>query len=189
MAVAPLKTEAAGPILTLYPFQRDAGSDRGRTLRCVTEVGMTESYADRVHAIPWADYKGSCGSSPLEVPDPLIRLAGADHARSLIASAELWNLLCHQANVASVAVPALPFLLEVLDRAPDELAVEIMDMLYIFAAYTAAWRKEPLPGGEPAWVSELRTRVAAERPRFRQLAKHPNVDIAEFAQMILDEDN
>ena len=90
-------------------------------------------------------------------------------------------------HLASVAVPALPFLLEVLDRAPDDLAVEIMDMLYNFAAYVGLYRREPPPGGEPAWVSTLRTRLAVETLRFQRLAGHPNVDIAEFAQMILDE--
>ena len=60
-------------------------------------------------------------------------------------------------------------------------------MLYGFAANAGWYRRNPPPDGEPGWVSEMRARLEAEVPRFRQLASHVNEDVAAFAQLILEE--
>lgn len=147
---------------------------------------MEQPFADRVRSVPWSDFEGSCLASPLPIPDLLVQLAGPGRAPALAAAGKLWDRLCHQGNTASSAVPTTPFLLEILDRAaPDELTVEIMDILYQFAATTGWYTRNPPAAGEPMWISELRTRLAAEEARFLRFAAHPNQDIAAFAELII----
>jgi hypothetical protein len=100
------------------------------------------------------------------------------------ASHDLWCGLCNQhAYVSSAALPALPFILEILDRAEEALTVEILDILLGFATCT---RPEGAQS-TPLWVSELRDRVGVLLPRLRVLAEHPNDDIADFAQLIIED--
>lgn len=138
---------------------------------------------ERLSAVQWADY-GTAYGPAVRVPDQLRRLASPDEPTALAASHDLWCGLCHQhAYVSSAAVPALPFLLAVLDRAGDQLTIELLDILLGFARCTA-------PGFEPAppeWVVELRAGVLAERPRLVRLAAHHNAEVVDFARAILKE--
>lgn len=136
--------------------------------------------------VPWEQFKTAYGLA-FKVPQQIRRLAGTDQKEALAASHDLWCGLCHQhANVSSAALPALPFLLEVLDHADEQLTIEILDILLGFAVCTRPGRENT--GTEPIadWVQELRAGVIAERPRLQQLAKHPNPDLADFAQAIMD---
>jgi hypothetical protein len=137
----------------------------------------------RLGSIPWADF-GTAYGPAVQVPDQLRRLAGPDEKAALAASHDLWCGLCHQhAYVSSAALPALPFILEVLDRAGEQLTIEILDILLGFARCTN-------PGSEPdppAWAGALRALVAAERPRLGRLATHPNAEVADFARAVLQE--
>jgi hypothetical protein len=138
---------------------------------------------ERLDAIAWGHFDTAYGSA-VRVPDQLRRLAGPDEKASLAASHELWCGLCHDhAYVSSAALPALPFLLEVLDRAGEQLTVEILDIFLGFASCTN-------PGFEtapPPWMAELRSLMAVERPRLGRLAAHPNSEIADFAKAVLQE--
>jgi hypothetical protein len=144
---------------------------------------MEESFGRRLDAIPWAEF-GTAYGPATKVPDQLRRLAAPDKRAALTASHELWCGLCHQhAFVSSAALPALPFLLEVLDSAGEQLTVEILDILLGFVRCTN-------PGFEripPPWIGQLRGQVAAERPRLEGLVTHPNADVAKFARWILNE--
>ena len=149
---------------------------------------MHRSIDDELAAVPWAAFETAYGPAT-DVPDQLRRLASSDEATALRASHDLWCGLCHQhVDVSTAAVPALPFLVRVLDRATPQLTVEILDILLGFArctapeALTEAARRSP-----PAWLAELRAGVAAERARLERLASSPHADVAEFAQAVLEE--
>lgn len=143
------------------------------------------TFADRVCAVPWANFEGSCGASSLRIPDLLVGLASDDGHVALKASKELWNVVCHQHNIASSAVPTMPFLLEVLDHAPEVLAVEIMDMIYGFAATISHSRLRPR-NERLDWESRLNEMLMAEVPRLQRLSSHANENIASFAQLSLE---
>ena len=153
----------------------------------------------RLAAIPWAEYRTAYGDAASEhwfettsgqrterwgsVPEQLIALASTDLPTALAASHHLWCCLCHQhAYVSSAALPALSFLLEVLDDASEDLSVEILDILTGFAACS----REDAPTRDD-WTRELRARLVAEHDRFTKLARHANSDIADWARNVLDE--
>jgi hypothetical protein len=156
---------------------------------------MDATFAIRVKEIDWTAYHTAYGRAD-RVADQLSLLASPDRAKALQATHDLWCGLCHQhVQVATAALPALPFILEVLDGADQELTVEILDILLGFALGTnrqrsvafqkACGRDVPLP--EPEWVAGLRLRLLAQAPRWRKLAEDANEDIADFARRILEE--
>lgn len=117
------------------------------------------------------------------MPELLIQLASSDHTAAMKASHHLWCCLCHQhAYVSSAALPALPFLLEILDEANEQLTVEILDILTGFAVCS----RDDIPTSED-WTRELHARLIEERHRFTRLADHPNSDIADWGRGLLDE--
>ena len=97
--------------------------------------------------------------------------------------------------VGSAALPALPFLLAVMDWANDLLVVEILDILLGFAICTNPIRiaefyahplvKKPVPN--LPWIANLREALRAELPRFRALECARDEDVASFAKQILTE--
>jgi hypothetical protein len=156
---------------------------------------MDEAFGKRLYAISWADFRTAYGPA-VKVPDQLRRLAGRDEKAALDASHELWCGLCHQhVQVGSAALPAFPFLLEVLDSANRRLSVELLDILLGFAIGTnrqravafqrSLGRKVIQP--EEHWVSDLRSALVAELPRFRQLAVGKDEEVADFAEQIIAE--
>ncbi len=91
-------------------------------------------------------------------------------------------------QVASAATPALPFLLEVFNGADRDLSIELLDILLGFALGVNRQRVVEFHRSlgldappEERWSAELRARLLAETPRFRQLAASPDEDIADFA--------
>jgi hypothetical protein len=83
-----------------------------------------QMFDERINLVAWGDFHTAYGPA-VKVPDQLRRLAGPDLKAALEASHELWCGLCHQhMQVGSAALPALPFLLEVLDSADRDMAVE-----------------------------------------------------------------
>jgi hypothetical protein len=83
--------------------------------------------------------------------------------------------------VSSAALPALPFLLEALDDASDELAVEILDILRGFATCS----RPEVAGAD--WIRTLRAQLLLEQPRFERLAGHETEDVASWATNVLEE--
>jgi hypothetical protein len=140
----------------------------------------TAAFTRAVFQVDWTEYETAYGSAK-DVPQLLVRLAGQDQHEAQEARHDLWCSLCHQhAYVSSAALPALPFVLEALEGAQDQLAVEILDILLGFAICTTASTDSSL------WVAQLRHSLLAERPRFAELVGSPNEDIASFAENILE---
>jgi hypothetical protein len=130
--------------------------------------------------IDWRLAETAYGSAHT-IPALLACLAGDDHAAAMAASHDLWCSLCHQhAYVSSAALPALPALLSALDRANEELAVEILDILSGFAVCTS------LIARNEAWMNTPRTRLQEQRSRFLVLSESKNELIAEMASGIAD---
>jgi hypothetical protein len=159
---------------------------------------MRYTFRERLSAIEWSNYKTAYGNAADQhllatsdgketsrwgsVAEQLYELAANDEAKAIEASHHLWCCLCHQhAYVSSAALPAMPFLLEVLERAGEQLKIEILDILTGFARCSRAVENQT------DWIRELRARLLIERPRFEALAKHPNEEIAEWAEGILAE--
>src|SRR5262249_41232520 len=98
-------------------------------------------------------------------------------------------------QVGSAALPAMPFLLEVMDSADRDMTVELLDILLGFAIGTnrrravefqrSLGRTEIEP--EQPWVGELRAALVAELVRFQRLAASHDEEISDFAQRILAE--
>ena len=155
---------------------------------------MTATFEQRLSAIGWGNYYTAYGPAA-DVPDQLRRLIGTDRNAALKATHDLWCGLCHQhVQIGSAALPALPFLLEVLDAADRDMTVELLDILLGFAIgvnrqravdYQRAFGR--LVTHELNWVADLRSGLLAELPRFRQLAVSPDEEVADFARRTLTE--
>ncbi|MGE3808501.1 MAG: hypothetical protein AB7K24_27875, partial [Gemmataceae bacterium] len=110
-------------------------------------------------------------------------------------SHELWCGLCHQhVQVGTAALPALPFILEVMQVGDESLVYEILDIILGFAKgvsrkryvdFQKALGREPQPDAE--WVIALRTQLLNEAERFKAFRTHSNSGIAEEAESILQE--
>jgi hypothetical protein len=159
---------------------------------------MEADLRDRLAAIPWTEYRTAYGDADGEhwfetasgqrtdrwgsIPEQLLALASNDMPTAMAASHHLWCCLCHQhAYVSSGALPALPFLLEIIDDASDEVAVEILDIITGFATCSRGDTQDE------DWIRELRMRLVAEQDRFTKLARHANSDIAAWGRRVLDE--
>jgi hypothetical protein len=141
-------------------------------------------FEERLNRIDWSAYQTAYGRA-VNVPKQLLRLASSNHSEAMAASHDLWCGLCHQkVQLGTAAVPALPFIMEVLDRADDELSVEILDILDGMAIGTKAdfWRM----GKVPDYALQLRQALQAELARFRGLKKSAREEIQHFASSIVD---
>jgi hypothetical protein len=153
------------------------------------------TFDQRLSAIAWGDYHTAYGRA-VKVPDQLRRLAGRNRKVALDAAHELWCGLCHQhVQVGTAALPALPFLLEVLDAADRDVTVDLLDILLGFCIGVNRQRAVDFQRSlghtavapEESWVTELRAALVAELPRFRRLAASPDEDVADFAERIVAE--
>jgi hypothetical protein len=151
-------------------------------------------FEQRLQAIAWCDFDTAYGPA-VSVPDQLRRLAGQNRTEALAATHDLWCGLCHQhVQVGSAALPALPFLLEVMDRADRDITVELLDILLGFALGVSLQRAEDFhlslgrhAPAEERWVAELRAALLGEVTRFRRLAASSDVSVAELAGCTLAE--
>ena len=151
------------------------------------------TFEDRVNSIAWGNF-GTAYGPAMKVPDQLQRLGGPDRKAALEASHQLWCGLCHQhSQIASAALPALPFLLEVLDTADRDLTVELLDILLGFAIgvkqQDAVEHQRSLDQAifDERWVAELRALMLAELPRLQRLATSSDDEVADFAKWIIAE--
>jgi hypothetical protein len=152
---------------------------------------MAADYEARVRAIDWARYATAYGSAaergppsvqhdPGTTADELVRLASSDRDEALRASHNLWCALCHQhVHVGTAALPATPFVLEVLDIADDELTVELLDILVGFAIGARS-------AGAPGWLVELRGILRDQLPRWQRLRYSTHEDAAAFATVLVE---
>jgi hypothetical protein len=143
---------------------------------------MEPSFEERINAVDWPAYATAYGSAN-DVPSLLLALASSDHKAAMVASHKLWCGLCHQhAYLSSAALPAYPFILEVLRSANEQLTVEILDIFTGFAFRSTLGPDGPSPN---EWGRELREKLRDQLPLFRSLSKHSNDDIAQFAGSIV----
>ena len=141
-------------------------------------------FTDRLNNIEWSAYQTAYGPA-VDVPKQLARLSSPDHSGAMAASHDLWSGLCHQkVQLGTAAVPALPFIMEVLDRADDQLTIEILDILDGMAIGTKPdfWQM----GKVPCYALQLREPLQAELPRFRGLKDSAHEEIQHFASSIVD---
>ena len=166
----------------------------GFSLRKVRK-DIDASYLIRLRRICWLKYSTAYGLAG-NVPGYLVALASSKRGLAVEASHYLWCGLCHQhVSISSAALPACPFILDVLKVADEGLTVEILDILLGFAIGVNRDRAIEYRAGmghhepyvESDWVAELRSLLLAELPRFRQLSSHNNEEIADFAADILEE--
>lgn len=141
-----------------------------------------QDYKRRLEEINWLNFQTAYGRAD-NISAELLRLASSDHSTAMKATHELWCGLCHQhAYISSAALPAVPFILDVLDSASDELTIEILDILAGFAICSTLGPK----GASPIeWERNLRVELRMELPRFTVLMNHCNEEIAGFAERIV----
>lgn len=131
-------------------------------------------------AVDWSKVQTAYGSAKA-IPELLTQLASDDHSVAINAAHELWCSLCHQhAYVSSAALPALPFILAVLDTANDTLTVEILDILLGFLVCVTDGVTHA------SWIDQLHVAVAKERARFVLLSSSQDENVASFAISLLD---
>lgn len=144
---------------------------------------IAPDYLDRLQLVDWAANRSTHGSGEM-VQDHLTRLVSEDQSVAFAASIELSDSLCHQhAYMLNATLPALPFVLEVLDVADDRLTVEILDALLGFARNSHT--DEDVLGVYP-WIVEVRERLHAEQGRLERLAASINPEMADFAAFVLE---
>lgn len=148
----------------------------------------------RLNTVDWSRFHTIYGDATV-IPEQLERLGSADEEMALSAAADLSAELCHQhVQIASAALPAFPFIMEMLPSVSHKVTVEILDMLVGFAITTdpvrmrqfaSAVGKRRMP--PPGWVQELRRALQAALPRIAEYATHENPSISEFARMFVEE--
>lgn len=146
-----------------------------------------------MHKVEWSQFHTIYGAAD-QVPGQIEQLYSPDETASLAAAADLARSLCHHhIQIASAALPAFPFIFEMLPSASAKLTAEILDMLVGFAITTdpvrmrqfaSAVGKRRMP--PPAWVNELRDALQAALPRIAAYATHENPAIAGFARMFVE---
>ena len=153
------------------------------------------TYEDRLKAINWEKYSTAYGAA-IKVPDQLRQLASTDVKEALQATHELWCGLCHQhVQIGSAALPALPFILQVLDTANEQMTIELLDILLGLAIgvnrqkvldYQLLLGRKNI-GPEEQWVTDLRIALNNQLPRFKGLAFSSNDEIADLVSDIVEE--
>jgi len=149
------------------------------------------NWEQRIRDIDWSQFQTAYGVATT-VPKQLIQLRSEDEQATLSAAHDLWCGLCHQhVQVGSAALPALPFLMEVLIAAGDQLKIEILDILLGFAITTDPIRLEHWAKNSghdvdrPAWIAELRSALIEQLQVIAPLQAHSNSEVADFARAII----
>jgi len=148
----------------------------------------------RLNAVDWSLFHTVYGAATT-VPEQIERLHSPDEKVALSGAGDLRAGLCHQhVQVASAALPAFPFIMEMLPTASEKVAVEILDILAGFAITTnrvrmdrfaSAVGKRRMP--PPGWVEELRRALQMALPQISIYVTHEDPTIAEAAKMFVDE--
>ena len=80
--------------------------------------------------------------------------------------------------MSSAAEPAYPILFEILQAADEDLMIELLDMMLGFAICA--------PVTDTGWARQLWQNLQADRLHYITLTKHPNADISDFAEGIVE---
>lgn len=148
----------------------------------------------RLHAVDWSAFHTIYGTAG-KVPEQIERLHSPDENIALSGAADLRAGLCHQhIQIASAALPAFPFIIEMLPAASEKVTIEILELLAGFARTTdpvrmrqfaSAVGKRRMP--QPEWVADLRRALETALPRIAAYATHENPAISELARMFAGE--
>jgi hypothetical protein len=148
----------------------------------------------RLNAIDWSSFQTAYGAAT-NVPQQIERMNSPDEKVALSGIRELWAGLCHQeVQIASAALPALPFIMERLPAPSDKVTAEVLDILAGFAVttdplraeqYQQALGRKSLP--QPSWIVDVRSRLRAELDRIAAFTTHQNAEVAECAKRIIEE--
>lgn len=131
----------------------------------------------RLDAIPWSNFRTCLGPAD-KMGEVLERLASTDLTAALAASRDLWcDLVSGGIGPPLVAIHALPFVLDVLPQAGEQLTIELLELIWRCVHFDRP--------DETATFQELRRMVIAQRPRLFGYATDPNQEIAELAKDIL----
>jgi hypothetical protein len=148
----------------------------------------------RLTAVDWSPFHTIYGVAT-EVPEQIERLHSPDEKTALQAAGDLKSVLCHQhVQIASAALPAFPFIVEMLPSSSENVAAGILDILVGFAITTDPVRMQQFASAvgkrrmtRPGWVTELRTALQKELPRIAPYVTHENHTISEYARKFVDE--
>jgi hypothetical protein len=144
---------------------------------------VDESFAERVRSVDWANYETAYGPADA-VPDLLVQIAYGIDRDAEGAAHQLWSSLCHQmAWVSSAALPALPFIMEVLPEASPQLTTELLDILQGIAVCT---EEERLASDPAEWKRSLRVSLASQIEIIRSYIGDPDEDIDAIASNTID---
>ena len=164
-----------------------------------------EDWGRRLAAIDWASYRTAYGPAD-EVPTLLSALRFGSGDAPPKAAGRLHDCLCHQrAFVSSAALPAFPFIAEVLashasdrgtgraDDKRDFVAEELLEIVFGFAectspAYYAHSRIiQGNPSEPPEWMIELRAETKYLGELLAWWAKEGSSEESELAIWALDQ--
>jgi hypothetical protein len=168
--------------------------DAVRIALCWQQMPPQTDWQTRLNAVDWPRFHTIYGVAD-KVPEQIERLYSPDEATALSAAGDLLAGLCRQqVQISSAALPAFPFLMEMLPSASESVTVEILDILVGFAITTdpvrmrqfaSAVGKRRMP--PPGWVQELRGELQMALPRIAAYVTHENPTIAESAKKFVDE--
>lgn len=135
-----------------------------------------------VLAIRWSTFQTAHGSARW-VPLWLVVFRFGPRWWAARAGHRLWCSLCHQhAYVSSAALPAAPFIIDVLARPQPTVVEEALDILLGFLRCT-----DPTLVGSASWHSELRSLVLGVVPTVHRLAESGHSAVADMARSLLAE--
>ena len=150
---------------------------------------MATELEDRLGRVSWETLHTIYGPA-VEVPRQIILLHSPEEETGLRAAAELRESLCRrQTQIASAALPALPFLMEALAAGGDRIQAALLDLLCCFAATTNHARMARFASAvgkvrkaPPAWVQELHAGLESAAAEIAGYASSANPEIAEAAR-------
>jgi hypothetical protein len=148
----------------------------------------------RLNTVDWSQFHTIYGLAT-KIPEQIERLHSPDENIALSGAGDLRAGLCHQhVQIASAALPAFPFIMEMLPSASEKVTAEILEILVGFAITTDPVRMDQFASAvgkrrmpRPGWVQELREALRMDLPRIAVYATHENPAISELAKMFADE--
>ncbi|MEM8773409.1 MAG: hypothetical protein AAGF53_00165 [Pseudomonadota bacterium] len=145
-----------------------------------------DDLTETIRSVDWENYETAYGNAKY-VGQLLELLSSSDMDKAMKASFELWCGLCHQDEfISSASLPSYPILLFILRISNDEVADEILRIIWGFASCSADSYFE---GEEtrPHWAAKLRLLMKEDIAIFKKLTKSENKYISDHATWIIED--
>jgi hypothetical protein len=140
-------------------------------------MAVRDKLTREINTIDWMTFD-TAYENPQTVPVDLKLLLFGDEDQAIHAIDRLSASLCHQhAYLSSAAEPALPFLIEAVQRSDERMKVHILDILLGFVSC-----HDP----ELPFTNRILEGISAERPILEILRNSEREDLAEFAEMVCE---